>query len=260
MRKTKVQHFLILLGIIISLFIGAYLAITLKDLGLPTKQVTQITDNNQPVTTPERNIELVQEPAFNKSELSNTNPNSIWVVANKQHPLSPINYTPEDLTTSYGATIRSVAQSHFENLMYAANNQNIGLTIVSSYRSYWSQTSIYNNYVSEYGQELTDTFSARPGYSEHQTGLTIDFGSTSNPNCNLDVCFADTAEGQWLTANSKNFGFILRYPYGKTSSTGYKYEPWHYRYVGTDLAAEINKQPNQTLEEFFNISGGEFYL
>ncbi len=198
-------------------------------------------------------------PQFSKSKYSTTDPKSIWIVVNKQHPLTPINYSPGDLINTVGATISSKAQADFDAMNNAALAEGVNFTIVSSYRSYDTQNYLYNNYVATYGQASTDTFSARPGYSEHQTGLATDLGSSTGTSCNLDSCFGSTAEGIWLAGHAYEFGFILRYPSDKQQITGYKSEPWHYRYVGRELAAEMNKNTISTLEEFFGISGGEVY-
>ena len=104
---------------------------------------------------------------------------------------------------------------------------------------------IYNNYCDLYGWEQADSFSARPGYSEHQTGLTID--------CNtIDDAFGDTPEAAWLAQHCADYGFIIRFPQGKENITGYQYEPWHIRYVGADVAKEIQKY-GLTLEEYLGV-------
>jgi len=199
-------------------------------------------------------------PIFNKTLLSTTDPSSIWVVVNKQHPLSPVTYYPNDLVTIVGATISNVASPDFDAMNSDALAAGVNFTIVSSYRSYDTQNYLYNNYVATYGQAMSDTFSARPGYSEHQIGLTVDLGSSTGAVCNLDDCFGSTVEGLWLAQHSYEYGFILRYPTDKQQITGYKSEPWHFRYVGRELALEMKKLSITTLEEFFGISGGEIYL
>ena len=200
------------------------------------------------------------EPLFDKLEFSTTDPSSIWVITNKQHPLTPIEYTPTDLVNTNGATISNKAVADFEAMLAAARAESITLTAMSSYRSYSHQNSLYNNYITQYGQIIADTFSAKPGYSEHQVGLAIDFGSIYEPGCNFDTCFNNTIDGAWLAANASKYGFLLRYTAEKQSITGYKAESWHYRYIGRKLAAEMKKQSIVTLEEFFKISGGEIYL
>ena len=101
-----------------------------------------------------------------------------------------------------------------------------------------TQVSTYNGYVSQYGQAQADTFSARPGHSEHQTGLAVDLGNSNN-SCALEICFGDTAGGLWLAANAADYGFIVRYPQGKEADTGYQYEPWHLRFLGVDTAKAV---------------------
>ena len=121
------------------------------------------------------------------------------------------------------------------------------LWIASGYRSYWDQKSIYNNYVSRDGQANADTYSARPGHSEHQTGLAFDLNS-------IDDSFSNTYEGQWVHDNCYRFGLILRYPKGKESITGYMYESWHMRYVGVELATKLYNDGDWiTLEEYYGI-------
>lgn len=199
------------------------------------------------------------KPSFDKQKYSTTDSASLWVIVNKSHPLSPLGYTPNDLVQSNGATISNSAVSDFNAMLSAGRSVGMKLTIVSSYRSYATQLYTYNNYVKSYGQAMTDTFSARAGYSEHQTGLAIDFGSGDTVGCNLEDCFGTTKEGAWLKANSWKYGFIIRYTVDKQSITGYKSEPWHLRYVGRDLAAEMQKENTTTLEEFFKVSGGIVY-
>lgn len=192
-----------------------------------------------------------------------TAPSSLSVIVNKSHPLNPIDYTPVDLIfpnvqTNGSLQVRSSLASKLSEMFLAAANAGSPLTIISAYRSYNYQNTVYNNYVSQYGQAETDTFSARPGYSEHQTGLAVDLGAPSGL-CTLDSCFANTDQGKWLANNSWLYGFILRYPEGKTDITGYKYEPWHFRYIGTDLASKMNKSGINVMEEYFGVSGGKVY-
>ena len=125
----------------------------------------------------------------------------------------------------------------------AAKKDGLHIYNVSGYRSYNTQKSLYNGYVSRNGQAKADTFSARAGTSEHQTGLATDVNSVSDS-------FANTKEYKWLINNSYKYGFILRYPKGKEFITGYKYEPWHYRYVGKDVAKIIHEK-NITYEEYY---------
>jgi D-alanyl-D-alanine carboxypeptidase len=211
-----------------------------------------------PKTTP-KPVNTPKKPSFNKQKYSTTDPSSIWVVANKTHPLSPVNYAPT-VVESNGAVISSQVLEDFNALISDATANGLKLTLVSSYRSYATQNYLYNNYVAKYGQAMADTFSAKPGYSEHQTGLAIDFGSGNVTGCNLEDCFGTTKEGVWLKENAWHYGFLLRYPLDKQEITGYKSEPWHYRYIGHELSTEMHKENSTTLEEFFNISGGVTYI
>ena len=115
----------------------------------------------------------------------------------------------------------------------------------SAFRSYDYQNTLYNNYVSWYGKEQADTFSARAGYSEHQTGLAIDVNT-------IDDSFAYTPEAVWLAQHAHEYGFIIRYPKGKESITGYQYEPWHIRYLGIETATAVYNS-GLTLEEYLGI-------
>jgi len=206
-------------------------------------------------------------PEFNKQQFSLTDPASAWVVVNKQHPLQPTNYAPTDLRQPNmqlraagkpEMQVRDAAATALEQLNAAATKANIQIQVVSGYRSYDYQVSVYGNYVKSVGQSAADQESARPGYSEHQTGMAVDLGA-QNGACTLEACFGNTAEGKWLAANAHLYGYILRYPADKIAITGYEYEPWHFRYVGVALATEMHKQNIQTLEEFFNVTGGTTY-
>lgn len=204
-------------------------------------------------------IEETTTPAFDKTKYSTTDPSSLWVIANKQHQLSPANYVPGDLVTVSGAIISNQAVVDFKAMLAAAGAESVRLTAISSYRSYGTQNTLYNSYVANHGQAAADTFSARPGYSEHQTGLAIDFGNNADPSCNFDDCYANMPDGKWLATHAHEYGFILRYTNENQQITGYKNEPWHYRYVGRELSAEMKKQSITTLEQFFGVNGGTIY-
>lgn len=205
--------------------------------------------------------------SFNKSLLSIDDPTSLWVVVNKQRPLQPKTYTPPDLVvpkvplhtaSRESVQIRQPAATALEQLFASAKQAGIQLSLSSAYRSYPYQTSLYNSYVKANGQAQADTFSARPGFSEHQAGLAADV-SPANGRCNVEVCFADLPEGKWLAAHAYEHGFIIRYPAADTPTTGYTYEPWHIRYVGPELAAEMHRQNISTLEQFFNLGAAPHY-
>ncbi len=130
----------------------------------------------------------------------------------------------------------------FNNMKSEAIQSNISLWIVSGFRSYQTQESIFNRNIGLYGEETANTFSAKPGQSEHQTGLAFDINSTR-------WAFAESREAKWLAENCWKYGFIIRYPKGKEDITGYVYEPWHIRYVGKEQAQKI-KDSGLCLEEY----------
>lgn len=182
---------------------------------------------------------------------------SLWVVVDKLRRLNPKKYVPAGLKTmdvphAYTPVLRKDAARAYLKMYRAAAKKGLGLVLQSGYRSYASQVSVYNGWVASIGKKAADLQSARPGYSEHQTGLSVDIASAT-AGCTIQSCFAGTPEGKWLKRNAWKFGWHLRYPKGKTDITGYKYEPWHWRYVGVDLAAELNLTPKITLEEFFGL-------
>ncbi len=206
---------------------------------------------------------------FNKYAYSLSDPTSIWVVVNKQRPINPITYAPEHLVipdiqlrlniTVDEELVSSVIDKPLENLVAAAKANGLTINLQSGYRSYDFQKVLYNGYVKQQGQAMADLQSARPGYSEHQTGLAVDVGGASNPSCNISECFAATPEGRWLSTNAFKYGFIIRYPQGRESVTGYEYEPWHLRYVGTTLSVAMQNTYTDTLERFFNLGSAPAY-
>lgn len=154
--------------------------------------------------------------------------------------------------------VRQLISPALEQMFADAKSAGVPMMLSSGYRSYSFQTSLYNGYVKSHGQAEADTFSARPGFSEHQTGLAVDVEPLDG-SCDVSQCFADTPSGKWVAAHAYEYGFIMRYPSDKVAITGYMYEPWHFRYVGKELAAEMRKQGVETLEEFFGVTGGTTY-
>ena len=150
------------------------------------------------------------------------------------------------IPSDYAPGLVPEAYSAFLNLKEAASNNGFDIELISGFRSYETQTGLYNNYVATYGQAEADTFSARPGTSEHQTGLAMDVGW-------IDDSYGDTPSGIWLANNCYKYGFIIRYPKGKESITGYKYEPWHIRYLGVDIAKEVYES-GLCLEEYLGVN------
>ncbi|WP_433874130.1 D-alanyl-D-alanine carboxypeptidase family protein [Sinomonas atrocyanea] len=180
------------------------------------------------------------------------------IVVNKRRPLSPIDYVPTPLETVGSTAMQSEAAAWARSLLADARAAGIGMTTVSGYRDYWSQASLYNSYVAQYGQAQADLISARPGYSEHQSGLALDIGDTSGA-CALQACFENTGSGSWARDNAWRYGFIVRYPQGYTWATGYDYEPWHLRYVGRAAASAMRFNGIPTLEEFYALPAAPGY-
>jgi D-alanyl-D-alanine carboxypeptidase len=187
-------------------------------------------------------------------------PASIPVLVNKHFKL-PDNYTPSDLvmtsipfistTTNDRKLMRKEAAAAIKKLFAGAKKQRITLLGVSAYRSHATQTSLFQSYVSVDGYAKARDYSALPGTSEHETGLAIDV-TGGDGKCAADDCFGGTAEAKWLKAHAAEYGFIIRYPKGKEAITGYKYEPWHLRYVGVAIATKIMKK-RITLEEYYHV-------
>ena len=216
-----------------------------------------------------KNTPPTQTPkSFDKKQLSNDDPNSLWVIVNKIRPLQPKSFAPSDLRTPNVALrssdtnsemkMRDPAATALEHMFTAAKQDGINLLLASGYRSYGLQVSVYNRNVSNLGQAEADTQSARPGFSEHQTGLAVDVGAASR-TCEIESCFAGTAEGKWVAKNAYKFGFVVRYQDGSQPVTGYVYEPWHLRFVGTELSEELVRVGNPTLEAFFNLPAAPNY-
>lgn len=186
-----------------------------------------------------------------------SNPDDILALVNKKNKL-PSDYTPHNLVVpnvpfpfeSYHSKklMRNDAALALEDLFKKAEEDNIKIYALSGYRSYERQASIFASNVKKNGLEKANQFSAKPGESEHQTGLAMDLTSPSVNNV-LTQSFGQTKEGKWVKDNASEFGFIIRYPKGKEHITGYQYEPWHLRYVGKEVAQEISDK-NITFEEY----------
>ncbi len=194
-------------------------------------------------------------PASTTASCGVSDPSSLTVIINKKHCFTPLNWTPPDLTTIDGHQMRNIAATHMTAMMQAAATANAGFSITSGYRSYQDQLVVYNEWVRINGSTaLADSVSARPGYSEHQTGLAADL---ETPGCVLE-CFGKTPAYAWLAQHAADYGFIRRYPDGLSSITGYAPEPWHWRYVGATVAKDMKAKGIQTLEAYYGVSGGNY--
>lgn len=185
---------------------------------------------------------------YEDTEKTNTKDDNLMLV-NKYYYLTE-DYEPDDLitltskyNTGVNSKMRKEAAEQFMKMSDAATLDNITIKNASGYRSYKYQVNLYNNYVERDGKKAADTYSARPGFSEHQTGLTSDINQ-------IDNSFENTDAFKWLQENAYKYGFILRFPKDKEDVTGYQYEPWHYRYVGEYVAEKIHDE-NLTLEEYY---------
>lgn len=201
---------------------------------------------NEIITRVNSNLDKTFYKDISATDLSKDN----LILVNKYYYLSN-NYVPSNLVNigaKYGnGQIKEVAYNAFIEMYNEAAKEGLYLYISSPYRSYSRQSTLYTNYVSNDGKTNADTYSARPGHSEHQTGLAIDLGTSTNHSINA---FENSKEFNWTKKNAHRFGFILRYPKGKEYITGYIYEPWHYRYVGKETAKYIYEH-NITYEEYY---------
>lgn len=192
---------------------------------------------------------------LNNKYYTNTKPskylNTEKILVNKYNYVTE-DYIPENLqivSSKYSSkTVKlvSYAKEAFEELAAAAENENYTINAMSSYRDYAYQNTLYNNYAKKDGYDNADTYSARPGYSEHQTGLAVDIDNKKEYFTN----FEKTKEYEWMQNNAYKYGFILRFPKDKVLETGYEYESWHYRYVGKEIAKYIHDN-NMCYEEYY---------
>lgn len=193
-----------------------------------------------------RNVDFTQRGGLNVDSVE-----SLAVVVNKRRPLADKAYIPEDLHAVDGVTLRSEAAASFEVMRADADSVGIVIAAVSGYRTVVNQSAIYASYSSRYGAPTADKIAARPGFSEHQTGLAVDIASPGGSYA-LSPCFDATQAGSWAAAHAHRHGFIIRYPLGQELATGFAYEPWHLRFVGNELAVELYVS-GQTLEAFAGL-------
>lgn len=238
-KKRDFKIIIILIFIILLSLTLLLLSMTNKDNGnVPASASIPVTNTSdvehtdeQMQTTPTKEIDFEH-----KTEVidGRTYIDGILIV-NKSYSLPP----------SYDPGLNSEALAAFEKMQAAASDDGLFLYILSGYRSYSEQQYQYNVHVQNKGQEYADKVSARPGYSEHQSGLCMDINSTEDS-------FADTEEAAWLAENCTKYGFIIRFPKDKEEQTGYNYEPWHIRYVGVQNAQKI-AESGLCLEEYLGI-------
>ena len=207
-----------------------------------------------------------QAPENNENEaqsLEDAEEKGLLILVNKQHSIDQ-DYQPDDLREiKYVASgrdpstryMREEAADAFEKMVDKAAEDGFELKMTTAYRSYGFQKLLFDSYVKKEGEEAANKYSAKPGQSEHQTGLAVDVSSPS-VDYQLSDDYGETKEGKWLARHAHEFGFIIRFPKGKEDITGYQYEPWHIRYVGLTAAEEIYEQ-KLTLEEYLQEKGLE---
>lgn len=231
-----------------------------SDTGIPTPVFSE---SGAASSTPSATPSATPTSAADSADIDD--PDSLAVIVDKLRPLNPKNYVPDLVTISVPYANQNAYQlrkpaADALAIMFAAYTKETGLRMQSqsAYRSFDAQTVIYNRYVAQNGRAWADRGSARPGYSEHQTGLALDINALPS-DCPIEDCFKNTTAGKWLAANAWKYGFVLRYPDGYEDVTGYKFEPWHYRFIGKDLAAEYHASGDHTLEEFFGLPAAPDY-
>ena len=263
-RRTVLALTLVLL--LLALALGVVLALRNSGATGPAAAPAPVTTSSSPRAAPTVSSTPTPTPtpttpsaapSFDRTQLSIDDPASLWVVVDKARPLSPIDAAPTDLVPIGGGyELRAEAAQAMDTMLAAAAADGLTITVQSAYRPYDYQVALFSAQVARFGEEQAEVQVARPGYSEHQTGLAADVGGGG---CDIESCFATTVEGQWIAANASRFGFLVRYPDGKQDVTGFKYEPWHVRYVGVPLATEMHDTGVPTLEEFFGLPAAPGY-
>lgn len=207
-------------------------------------------------TETDQAIEAVVLPEASQTKVSEASSEGITQVVNKNHSIAS-DFVPNDLVwvdlpSTRDTQLRGVAATALTGLFSAAKTAGLELYCCSGYRSYETQAGLYQWNVDTYGVAGAELVSARPGMSEHQMGLAMDVTSAS-AGFDLLESFGSLPEGQFIKENAHTYGFIVRYPQGKTNITGYAYEPWHLRYVGVDAATDMYNS-GKTMEEYYGVN------
>ncbi|TDM00719.1 M15 family metallopeptidase [Macrococcus carouselicus] len=203
--------------------------------------------------------EQVEYSASITDNIKKISPLELWTESKEKSVVDGITYYGDTLIVNkeialpedYAPGENAAARKALNQLIAAGEEQGLHFAIRSGYRSYDEQNVLYSNYVARDGKAAADKYSAEPGHSEHQTGLAYDLGSVESVK-DFTISFGDTPEGKWLQTHAQEYGFIIRYPEGKTHVTGYQYEPWHIRYLGRALAQDVYHS-KLTLEEYFGM-------
>jgi D-alanyl-D-alanine carboxypeptidase len=256
----------LLLAVLVLAVVAAGVVLVVRQVRSPAAEpaaapapapTTSAAPTPSPTPTPTPTSSAPAEPTFDRAQLSLDDPTSAWVVVNKTRPLDPVDYAPGDLVSLGGRyELRAEAAQAMRDMLAGAAADGLTITVQSAYRSYDYQVGLFQRQVARFGQEQAEIQVARPGTSEHQTGLAADVGGGG---CDIDRCFGTNEEGRWVAAHAAEYGYVVRYPDGKTDVTGYRYEPWHVRFVGVPLATELQRTQTATLEEFFDLPAAPDY-
>ncbi len=210
---------------------------------------------------PDAQIDFHEIPDVTVNALDD--PSSITIVVNKRRQLSPKKFVPGDLVNlspipgGSSQRLTREAADALRTLHAAAGLEGLGFSISTGYRTYNHQSGVYYSYARASSYWAADQGSARPGYSEHQTGLAVDIYTSSQ--CRLKRCFGSSSIGLWVAEHAHEYGFVIRYPDGKKNVTGYAWEPWHLRYVGVEVAGAMHDSGVTTLEEYFGLPAAPTY-
>ena len=249
--------------------IGAIAVVTAGALGAPRNLFDLVANAPTSIENITEQVQAKPVTIFDPPKYSIDDAASLWVVLNKERPVSPLQYKPENLVfpdfskpktqNPFGLKLRQEAALATEQLALAMREAKAGTLVLNSgYRTYKTQKSLYEKTKETRGLKVAERLTARPGHSEHQLGLAADF-SVKGQGCAIMACFGDTLGGKWLANHAHKYGFILRYPKGFKAITGFQYEPWHFRYVGVELATEMKDKGIDTLEEFWGLDSAPNY-
>jgi D-alanyl-D-alanine carboxypeptidase len=249
--------------------VGALAIGAVSVFGLPKIISDQVADLPESIQNIANQVQPKPVTIFDPPKYSIDEADSIWVVVNKRREISPLKYQPSSLAfpafakpkvqNPFGLQMREEAAVATVELAAAMAEAGKGTLILNSgFRTHKNQQGLYNRTRETRGLAVAEKLSARPGHSEHQLGLAADF-SVRGQGCVIMVCFGKTEAGIWLAENAHEFGFVLRYPKGYKPITGFQYEPWHFRYVGVELATEMKSKGIKTLEEFWGLESAPDY-
>lgn len=255
-KKPKTVLYIVMFALFTSVIGGAILYLHFGTTNEQTNQ-PRVSIAQPPKQTPEPIFIQLGTSRVVAREEDYTHDDSLWRLVNKSNPLTDQNYKPSELTKAPitvrpnlredEQSLRTILVPDLQAMVAQAATDGVVLTLGSGYRSPELQKFFFNNYATRDGVEAASKYSALPGQSEHQTGLALDFAA-GDMRCYLEQCFADIPEGKWLAEHAHEYGFILRYTQDGETTTGYQFEPWHFRYVGKKMATALNDN-NMLLED-----------